>query len=229
MKFAVLMMAACCATVPAMAASPAATDGPALDLDIEYYTRVMTPEGVTREARYTETMVRRPGHVWVARVLPKNAGHHHDDDSGHKHKEFNHVVLPHHVMLENNKVKIEYIDARSKAVVAIPPSEYANVNFDGSWGNAFFLFDPKLAKAIPLSARQTSVPGAQWREREKNGTFERVLWDERRQIPLVIESGDRASNFFRRVLVTARPTQAATLPWKNLNGYSQKEFSDYLD
>src|SRR5665647_2930987 len=104
MKIASLMIVACCVTVPAVAASPAPRGGPALDLDIEYYSKVLTPEGVTREARYQETMVRRPGHVWVARTLPKNAGNRRDAEAsankpqqpaaartaGSGHVEFNH-------------------------------------------------------------------------------------------------------------------------------------------
>lgn len=238
MKIAVLMtLMVCCATDLAVAAVPAPPGGPALDLEIAYYSRVLTPEGVTREARYEETMIRRPGHVWVARRLPEGAPERHDDEGrgknashgGPGHAEFNYVVLPRHVTLEDNKLKVEYIDTRGKAVVAIPASEYDNVNFDGSWANAFFLLDPKLLKAIPPSAKQSPVAGAQWREREKNGVFERVLWDEKKQIPLLMESGDRASTYYRRVEVKARATQVTTLPWQKLSGYSQKEFSDYLD
>lgn len=243
MKIVVVAMTACLAATQVVAALPASTGGPSLDLDIEYYTRVLTPEGVTREAQYSETMIRRPGHVWVARALPKGAvGQHADevnDKTGHHmdapkqgaraHTEFNYVVIPHHVLLENDKVRIEYVDAREKAVVAIPASEYANVNFDGSWGNAFFLLDPKLVMALPRSPKPSAVSGAQWREREKNGIFERVLWDEKRQVPLIIESGDRASTFYRRVRVTAHSTQVKTLPWEGLRGYSQKEFADFLD
>jgi hypothetical protein len=242
LKIALQVMMLCCAAGPAIAALPAAPGGSALDLDIEYYTRVLTPEGVTREARYKETMLRRTGHVWVARVLPKGSVGRQDDklsakikdqssprEGGAGHTDFNYIVNPRHVMLMSNKVTIEYIDAPGKAVVAIPASEYSNVNFDGSWKNAFFLLDPTLVKAIPLSARPSSVAGAQWREREKNGIFERVLWDEKRQFPLVIESGDRASTFYRRVEVTAHARKVTTLPWENLSGYSQKEFSDYLD
>jgi hypothetical protein len=247
LNMALPVLMACCVAVPALAAPAgvalsADADGPALDLDIDYYTRVLTPEGVTREARYKETMLRRSGHVWVARVLPKggvarqdkhpgdkNQGHGASEQGVAGHAEFNYVVNPRHVMLESNKVRIDYIDVHGKAVVAIPASEYANVNFDGSWGNAFFLLDPTLLKTIPLTAKPSSVVGARWREREKNGVFERVLWDDKRKIPLVIESGDKASTFYRRIEVTARAKKETNLPWNHLSGYAQKEFSDYLD
>ena len=58
------------ASLLALAAGPAAAApaAPDLDLLITYYSKVVTPEGVTRESRYEETMLRRPGHVWTARV-----------------------------------------------------------------------------------------------------------------------------------------------------------------
>jgi hypothetical protein len=249
LKIVLQMLMACCVAANAVAANAVAatavaadSDGPALDLEIDYYTRVLTPEGVTREARYKETMLRRTGHVWVARVLPtggvgrqgkqaggESPGHGAAQEAAAGHADFNYVVNPRHVMMDGNKVRIDYIDLHGKAVVAIPASEYANVNFDGSWGKAFFLLDPTLLKTIPMTARVSSVAGARWREHEKNGVFERVLWDEKRKIPLVIESGDRASTFYRRIEVTARATKVKALPWNGLGGYAQKEFSDYLD
>ena len=74
---------------------------------------MLTSEGVTREARYEEKMLRRPGHVWVVRVLPKAANEQHDaersDDLRKKvalktkdaeHEQFNHVVNTRQVVLE---------------------------------------------------------------------------------------------------------------------------------
>jgi hypothetical protein len=244
LKAVLQVLTLCCVAVPALAATAVASDsdGPALDLEIDYYSRVLTPEGVTREARYKETMLRRAGHVWVTRMLPNSGVGRQDKQVGDKshghgaagegaagHTEFNYVVNPRHVMTDNKQVSINYIDLRGRAVVAIPVSEYGNVNFDGSWKKAFFLLDPTLLKTFPITGRPSSVQGAQWREREKNGVFERVLWDDKRKIPLVIESGDKASTFYRRIEVTARAANVTDMPWNKLGGYAQKEFSDYLD
>ncbi|OBV39002.1 hypothetical protein [Janthinobacterium psychrotolerans] len=215
------------------AAAPAPAD---LDLSITYYSRVLTPEGVTRESRYEETMLRRPGHVWVERVLAP-AAHAHEGHNKkvalkvaqHEHKHFNPVVIPRHVMLEKNTVRVEYIDAHDKVVVSIPKSEYDNVNFDGSWENSFYLLDPKLVAAMPLSKQVSKVAGARWREAEKNGVFQRVLWDEQKQIPLIIESGDRANTFYRRVDVKQQAGLSRAQPWTNVQNYAQREYSDYLD
>lgn len=214
--------------LPACAAQAAtALQGPDLDLSIQHYSRVVTAEGVLRETRYEETMSRRPGHVWLARVLPAHRGTQPGHDHGHAHP--NYDVLPRHVMLEGDKVRLEAVNAEAREVIAIPPGEYDNANFDGSWVNAFFLMDPKRVAALAPSTRPSAVAGARWREQEKNGVFQRVLWDEARMVPLVVETGDRAGTFFERVAVKPLPALARSLPWTGLKGYAQREYSDFLD
>jgi len=209
------------------AATPAA---PPLDLRIQYYSKAITPEGVTREVRYEETMLRRPGHVWVTRVLPPQAVTTHAADHDHSvHKHFNPVLLPRHVQLAGDKTQLEYIDTKNKEVIAVPQGEYGNVDFDGSWTNAYYLFDPKIVQTMPFLQRPSTVPGARWRELVRNGSFRRVLWDEQRQIPLVIESGDQAATVFHRMEVQAEPKLATSLPWQQLKGYSQRDYGDFLD
>ena len=240
-----LLIAAICLAPTARATPATPTGAPAADLDlnIQYYSRVLTPEGVTREIRYEEKMLRRPGHVWVTRVLQKNLHDRHKYEigdqndkqdvalktKGHVQKNFNYVVLARHVILENNKLRVEFINAHDKESVAIPVSEYDNVNFDGSWENAFYLLDPRVVNAMPLSARSSSVPGTRWREREEKGLFQRVLWNDQKQIPHIIESGDKASTFYRRVEVKLQTSLSRDVPWQTLKGYAQKEYADFLD
>jgi len=212
MKSLSLLIATLC-----VASAACATD---LDLKITYYSKVVTAEGVTREARYEEKMLRRAGHVWTARVMPAHAEAH-DEPAAHKH--FNHVVL------DNAKPRIEFIDAHAREVVSVPPAEYDNVSFDGSWDHAYYLLDTKRLKAMPVTARASSVPGARWREREEKGLYERVLWDDKRQIPLVIESGDKAASFYNRMDLTVQDSLTRDLPWQKLKGYALKEYSDFLD
>ena len=199
-----------------------------LDLKVAYYSKVVTPEGVTREARYEENVLRRAGHVWTTRVLLPHAAAQEDHKPG-AHKHFNHVVLARHVVLDKAGPRIEFIDAHDKEVVSIPPAEYGNVSFDGSWDHAYYLLDSKRLQTMKLSTRTSAVAGARWREREDHNLFERVLWDEQRQVPLVIESGDKAASFFNRMEITVQPSLTRDLPWQKLNGYAQKEFADFLD
>ncbi|MBD8655633.1 hypothetical protein IFT68_08365 [Oxalobacteraceae sp. CFBP 13730] len=117
------------------------------------------------------------------------------------------------------------VDIIGKAQKTFPIAWY----FDCSWVNAFFLIDPQRVAALPLSKRPSAVPGARWREHEKNGQFQRVLWDDVRMVPLVVETGDRAGTFFERLMVKPRPTLTKFLPWAQVKGYAQREYSDFLD
>ena len=216
---------------PVCAAQAIVASAPDLDLSIRYYDRVMTSEGVLRESLFEETMLRREGNIWIARVLPKTisveAHAAHEDE--HKHRHFNSVVLPRHLWLEGNKLKLAYIDRSNKEIINIAATEYENVNFDGSWINARFVVDPGLIAQMPLSGRKSPVTGARWHELNKNGIFQRVLWDDKKMIPIEVETGRNDGTIFRRVSIKIAPGTATTLPWSNLQGYAQKEYSDFLD
>ncbi len=138
-------------------------------------------------------------------------------------------MIPRHVMLENGKVRLEYVDSAHRQIIDIPQAEYDNVNFDGSWSNAYFLVDPQQLAKLPLSSRKSDVLGARWRERDSAEVFQRVLWDDKRQIPLIVESGDKAGRFFNRIEVAVKENRRQDLPWLNLKGYGKKEYSDFLD
>ena len=241
----------------AVAAAGSAHAGADVDLRITRYSKVVTAEGVTREARYEEMMLRRAGHVWTARVLPSAAQGHgnehghddgHGDDHGHGgkagahkavhttaprnsvgHNHFNPVTLPRHVAMENGKLRLAYVDAHTKELISIPQGEFDNVGFDGSWDHAYHLLDTKGLQAMTVSRRASTVPGARWRERERNGLYERVLWDDRKQLPLVIESGDKAGTFYYRTELKVAAGLTRDLPWQKLKGYAQREYADYLD
>ena len=224
-----------------------------LNLSIQYYSRVLTDEGVVRESRYEETMLRREGHVWIARVLPKQSNnrnghgsdgiaHDHNRKAGNqstalnhatqpkqRHKHFNPVLIPRHLTLENGQMRLEYVDFVHKELITITPAEYENVGFDASWANAYYLLDPKFVATLPLSQRASSVPGASWYELERNGVFQRVLWDKQNMLALVIESGTRAGTVLNRIEAKKQTRLQTALPWQNLKGYAQKEYSDFLD
>ena len=235
-----------CAQAVQKTVASAAAQGPDLDLVVAYYSRVLTPEGVLRESRYEEKMLRRPGHVWVARVLPKLTSESHADAKTtqnevprqsaavpaadeHAHRHFNHVVLARHVTRDGDRIRVEFVDAHDRTVIAIAPAEYENVDFDGSWANAFYLVDPQGVALLPLSRRVSPIAGARWHEREKNGLFQRVLWDDKRMIPLIVETGDRTGNAFRRIEIKPQAGLSKELPWLNLKNYAQKEYADFLD
>jgi hypothetical protein len=147
----------------------------------------------------------------------------------HEHKDFNYIVLPRHVSFDGSKVSVEFIDDHDRQVINIVPTEYENVNFDGSWPNTYYLVNPKVVAAMPLSQRPSSAGNARWHEVVKNGLFQRVLWDEKLSIPLMIETGDLKNTFLQRINVSPTAGLIKDLPWNHQQGYAQKEYSDFLD
>jgi hypothetical protein len=138
-------------------------------------------------------------------------------------------MLPRHVMHSNGQVRLEFVDVHEREVVAIPPGEYENVSFDGSWANAFFLLDPEKVAALPATDRASPVAGARWREIEKGGVYQRILWDGKRMIPLVMEKGDVAGRTLERMEITPQASLAKEPPWTGIKGYALKEYADFLD
>jgi hypothetical protein len=203
-------------------------EGPSLDFTVKYYNRVLSPEGVLRESHYEEKMMRRPGNVWAYRVLPAHAKIYHEHEE-HLHSHFNHVVVPRHITFDGHHAAIDFVDANEKIVVSIEPTEFENVSFDGSWLNAYFLVDPDFVRKLPMSTRKSPVTSAHWHETEKDGVFQRILWDDKNMIPLIAESGDLKHTFFNRVEVQLKSGLSKELPWTNLKGYSQKIYADFLD
>jgi len=209
-----------------------AVAAPALDLSIQYDDRVLTSDGLLRETHYAELMLRRQGHVWIARVLPQAATTlhaHAESGAEHEHKHFNPVALPRHIFQENGQVKIEFIDHAEKQVINIVATEFENVHFDGSWVNANYLVDPALVAAMPLSKSRTATAPLRWHEQQKNGVFQRVLWDEKNLIPRTIETGRNDGSIFRKISVSVKPSASDSRPWQDVKGYVQKEYSDFLD
>lgn len=202
--------------------------GPDMDLTVKYFNREKTPDGVLHESSYAEKMIRRKGHVWSQRILPSSANSE-PLAANHEHKDFNYILLPRHVSYDGNNLAVEFIDSHERQVIHIAPAEYENINFDGSWANTYFLVNPETVANMPIIFRTTAVTHAQWHELSKNGMFQRVLWDKKRSIPLIIETGDQAGNFLQRVEIRPNVQRVNILPWNKLQGYAQKEYSDFLD
>jgi hypothetical protein len=203
-----------------------AESAPDLDLSIRHYSRVMSDEGVLRESRHEDRMLRRDGHVWLYRVLPTAMTHHHDEKD---HRHFNPVLLPRHVTPDGARARIEFIDFHERELISIPQADHENVGFDGSWQNAFYLADPKRVMAMPVSGRASPIAGARWREQRTKDMFQRVLWDEKRMIPLIVESGDAQGRVLERVEVQPLPGLEKRQPWKETAGFARKEYADFLD
>lgn len=240
------------AGAPAFAA-PAAPD---LDAVLLHESASVSADGVTRTVTYRERMVRRDGHVWIERVLPASAkhgqasdGHAHDAahapqsrggvraaaastdaHAGHKHFDFD--AAARHVTNEGGKVRIEYVDAAQRTVVAVPPAEYETTGFDGSWDNAFYITPPSRLKRLAAKSTPGPVSGTRWYEQTVGAPraqgVNRVLWSDTLQAPLVVEYRSADGHASRKLTLTPA-SRAKVPPWQQLQPYARKEYADYLD
>lgn len=228
------LMVGCVAT----SAAAQGTDLPSLDALVTYESRSVTHAGVTEMRRFSNRLIRRPGHVWLERDLPaapagglSHVGHDRQGTTVASHRHFDFELASQHLTrTADGKLRADYVDRIGRQVVFVPPTEYSVPGFDGSWDNAAALVSERTVAAMPLAPLPSTVTGAVWHAEARNGWFNRVLWSTRSKIALVVESGRSDGSVFRRTVVDLQPlTPAAALPWKQLAGYAQKDYDDFMD
>jgi len=200
-----------------------------LALKIDNETTTLQPDGVTRITRFSERLVRRDYQSWVARILPVGA-HEEDDhkaaDKNHKHMDVS-AAARWVTRGEDGKLRVRVVNAHEKMVVDVSPVDYVNIGFDGKWSSASQLLDAEQIRRMKASARSAPV-GTRWVEGGTRDVRVQVLWDEQAQYPRRIESSNLRGTYVSTMVVT-RETMPARMPWTQVGGYQQKEYSDLLD
>lgn len=212
----------------AMGAAQAAPD---VTLEVTHQSSALGADGIKRSSVFTERVVRQGDAVWIERVVPPGA--HLDDDHAkakmgaakdHKHADLS-AATRWIQRLPDGKLKFRLVAMHDKVVVDIAPAEYATVGFDGSWLAAYHLIDPAVLKK--MKAGETT-PQGQWYEDAKGANKIRVLWDEKRAMPLQVVSQSDQGRATRTT--TVRVMDAMTKnPWNMTQKFSQKDYSDFLD
>ena len=219
----------------ALICSPAgAQDLPPLDATVTYESRLETYAGVTEIRRFQNLLIRRPGHVWMERILQvtnEASTPHQDAEKKSEHKHFNFEIATQHLSrTQSGEVRADYVDRHHRQIVFVPATEYSVSGFDGSWDNAAAMVSEKIVKAMPLAKRATKMADAEWHEEVNKGWYNRVLWSNSYKVALVVESGKTNGTTQRKTTLTIRPvTPDSMLPWKRLSGYVQKEYDDFMD
>jgi hypothetical protein len=134
------------------------------------------------------------------------------------------------ISLEDGTPQLRLISASEKRVITVPSVEFGNLGFDGSWERAYYWVTQLEFKSFKPSSRLSDVPDAQWFEK-MGEVNEFILWDNKRQIPWVIESTNRQGNQWRKITVTPRKEMTAVTPWNPqlIKQYDQMLYSDFLD
>ncbi len=216
----------------AVAETPTA-EAPPTQLRLSYHTMAIGSDGVQRDTRYANVMVRRPGRVWIERDLPAvlrdSAGHGHEHahgpQAGHAHDEAQGAPLQIHRDAEG-KERVEVVLAKTARVIEVDRAHHGNVGYGGSWEAVYWLVPPaalgRMQKLGPAQAgvqRYRAVAGEQ---------VTLVDWDVAGQFARRVERTDGHGT--SRYLMTAAVLPApAVLPWKASEAYSRGDYSDLLD
>ena len=205
--------------------SSASAAAPELHLQLSHSTVGVGDDGVKRSAEFSERLYRNKQYVWVERVIPQGAhseAAHSEADKEHRHLD---VVAASRWISRtaDGKTEVRLVLPHDKVVVNVPPTDYANIGFDGSWNALYHLIDPAMLKE--MQAGQTSANKVTY-TRKTGDTQVTVVWDTRLQIPLRVET--RTPNSSRKTEVKVLPL-AKNWPWEQVTGFQPKDYSDYLD
>lgn len=211
-----------------------AVDLPPLDATVTYESKSVTYAGVTEVRQFRNLLIRRPGHIWMERLIPMTNDpsiQHETSEKKSEHKHFDFETSTQHLSrTDRGEVRADYVDRQNRQIVFVPPTEYSVSGFDGSWDNAAAMVSEKVVKAMPLSNRATPTANSEWHEEVSKGWYNRVLWSNQYKVALVIESGKTNGTAQRKTILAIRAaTPDNALPWKQLNGYVQKEYDDFMD
>lgn len=182
--------------------------------------------GVTRVINFSEQLYRQGDTVWVERVLP-STNQHNDVHSANTHKHLDLSTTARWIVMGKDGLSLRLVDLHDKVIVNVPAPEYGNVGFDGNWENASHLMDPKKLKSMQLLDKAAPL-GQRWYELKSSDNLLRVLWDDKLEIPREVET-QRLNGSAHKSMKVSQISIIKSVPWSRLNGYKQKDYSDFLD
>ena len=220
------------ATFAGEAAAPPAAGACDLDAVVRHGTRQRLASGVERIERWSERLVRRGDTVWTERLglAADTVAHGAEAAGGHRH--FDPETAARLLTKDaNGQTRLRYLDTVHRQVVSVPQAEWETVGFDGRHDAAAHLVPPSLVARMPLEpGTAAAAGGARWHVQHAGGWTHRVLWSARRQVALRIESRSDDGRASRTVSVQPRPPlPSAALPWRAVDGWTQREYGDFMD
>lgn len=194
-----------------------------------FESKSLTSEGVEKQSRFQERLIRDDKNVWTIRMLPQGAPPHVHQPGDHQHKhDTNFVMAGKWIFLDaKGKVNLRFVRAENKTIITPRATEYGTLGFDGSWEHAAYLLDRAALKKMTV-LKKTAPAGCTWYERTNGTQYTRVLWDEKTQLPRSIESGNLDGTLMDKITIESRPAPAK-MPWSELKGYKDVAYEDLLD
>lgn len=226
-----VLLSALAATVLSLNARAAPVVAPAPDLQalLTHESINTRSDGVTETFRYQERLLRAGDTVWLERVLPPplkdvtaqpgTAGDHGP----------NLQTLPRWIRhATNGSASLTLIERETKVRIPVKPLEFGRLGFSGNWAAESRLIDPATLKTMTRSPRAAPELEAQWYEATRKGRYSRILWSERLQFPLAIETGSENGRSTSRTTV-AFETLPKSMPWIGVEAFLEREIDDYGD
>ncbi len=199
-----------------------------------FESMTMTADGVKKQTHFQELFIRDANLVWSERIIPKSVQHHnHEEETNspekhdHKHN-LNFATAGKWLVRDaNNKISFRFVRKEDKKIIAPRESEYGTLGFDGVWETAYYMANRNTLKKMTL-LKKTAPNGALWYEKKNTHEFTRILWDEKNEIPLSIESGTLDGNSNNKITLVITPAPSP-LPWSTLGSYQTIAYEDLLD
>jgi hypothetical protein len=187
---------------------------------LSYEEHEVSADGVVRDARWQERLVRCGEESFRERMLPERRVKVDGKHDEHDHPDLA-LVAKHYV-----NGKVELVDRTRKLIIEVSAPEFGSIGFDGSFDGAAHIVRADVRKQMhPIDRR--APEGAIWLERRSGTRYQRVLWSSQLDLPLAVESGDDDGTQTQKLTVTPEP--ASTPPWTELAGYAHKEWADLGD
>jgi hypothetical protein len=199
-----------------------------------FESMALTADGVKKQTHFQELFIRDTNLVWSERIIPMSVQHDNHDEKSNSQEQHNHehnlnfaTAGKWLVRGTGDKINFRFVRKEDKTIIAPRESEYGTLGFDGVWETAYYVANRNaLKKMTPL--KKAAPNGAKWYEKMTAHEFTRILWDEKNEIPLSIESGTLDGNSNNKITLAITPAPFP-LPWSALGSYQTIAYEDLLD
>lgn len=211
--------------VLALAAMTAqAGEPPPVSAVITHEASAVGADGVTRSSRYQERFLRTDGNVWLQRLLPANAPRAEAGHDDHEHPDLG-LAGRHITRGSDGKGRLTLVLADERKVIALRPVDYEDVGFDDCWRCAYHFIDPARLQRMK---RVGAADGLVRYELREAGVLWRISWDERLQLPRLVESRRLDGRQSSRITITPAAGKVPA-PWLGYGRYQHLDLADLGD
>jgi hypothetical protein len=193
-----------------------------------FESMALTADGVKKQTYFQERFIRDDNVVWSERIVPAVVNHPHVDGGDEHEHNLNFATAGKWISRKaDNQINFAFVREEEKKIIQPRISEYGTLGFDGEWETAYYLVNRAALKKMTPTKKGTNVD-SQWYEKKDAKQVTRILWDEKKEIPLSIETARLDGTMSNKITITltAAPTN---LPWNNLQAFQTVAYEDLLD